>query len=400
MEDLLARILIIDDDLLSISLVSGILRKASYGTEHATSGEAAMNLLNEKTFDLILLDIEMPEMNGFEVSRWLRSVDNLKEIPVLFLTGHTDLGSIVKAFEAGANDYISKPFNYKELLVRVETHIKLKRQTDEIKEINRILENSNRDLLESISYTKYLQESIFPSVEHIGKSVPENFVFYQPKDIVSGDFFWYRRIKNLFYIAAADCTGHGVPGAFMSVMGISALNHLVNSRRVDKPGKVLSKLRNNIMRMLNQSEAHAENSNGLDISLCCIDLETNTLEYAGANLPLYLITRNETTLEPELVIKKPNHMPIGLHPNDKNEFTNHTIELKRGDRFYIFSDGYISQFGGIEDKKFGSKNFRQLLYNIHARPMPDQKREIEKAINQWRGSMEQVDDILVLGFKY
>jgi phosphoserine phosphatase RsbU/P len=400
MDELLqGRILIVDDEQLVGLKIANVLKHAFYQPEYISSGLDAIALLKEKKFDLVLLDIEMPEMDGFEVCKQITRTEELKEIPVLFLTGYTGPNHILKAFSVGAKDYISKPFNYKELLARVETHIKLKQQNEKLKNANRILENHNLNFFQSISYAKYIQESILPATDKIGESAIDHFVFYQPKDIVSGDFFWFKRIKNLFYIAAVDCTGHGVPGAFMSMLGVTALNQTINSRSIKKPNEVLSKLSKKIKKLLNHNGS-LENSNGFDISLSRIDLESRTLDYAGANLPLYYITQNKETQRPEFLIRKPTPRPIGLHPMDYDEFTNHTFKIREGDVFYIFSDGYASQFGGDYGKKMGSKRFRDFLYGIYELPMNEQKTLLEQNVNRWRGALEQVDDILVIGLKF
>lgn len=399
MTKLLGKILIVDDEVLIATKIADILRQAYYEPYIALVGEEAVDLLKHQEFDLILLDIEMPTLTGFDVSKIIRKELKLTEIPILFLTAHTNSKYILKAFSVGARDYIYKPFNRKELLARVDTHIKLKRQADHLTSLNHTLALKNQEIQQSISYAKFIQESIFQPLERIEDSIPDYFVFYQPKELVGGDFFWFKKIKNLFYIAAVDCTGHGIPGALMSMMSITVMNQTINSQHVNAPSVLLKKLQKKIEKLLNQRSS-IENSNGFDIALCQINLETKVLEYAGANRPLYLMTKNEKSGIPEFVIKKPTPIPIGLHPKDNMDFTLHTLQLKQGDIVYIFSDGYTSQFGGDFNKKIGSKRFRNFLYTIHTLPMQEQKSLLEENFNLWKGDLEQVDDTLVIGLKF
>jgi serine phosphatase RsbU (regulator of sigma subunit) len=227
--------------------------------------------------------------------------------------------------------------------------------------------------------------------------VPEYFILQKPKDIVSGDFYWFKKIKNLLYIAVADCTGHGVPGAFLSILGILGLNQIITKRSVNHPNFILTELRKKIKRMLNQYKKAFETNDGIDIAFCLINFDDNTLEYAGANCPLYLVRNNGKHNNIEFIVKKANRMPVGIHPNDKQGFTNHKIKLRNGDKLYMFSDGYVAQFGGEHNKTFKTKRFQDVLMTIQNKPMLEQGVILDKTIENWRGNYEQVDDILVLG---
>ncbi len=392
------KILVVDDNLVNIKFIENILRKANYFVESALNGHQALNILKTThDYDLILLDIDMPEINGFDVCKAIRKDDLLKEVPVIFLTGFCDTDNIVTGFEVGAQDYITKPFNVKELLARVETHIQLKQKTDQIKEMNQLLEYKNNNITNSILYARYIQESIIPSSDILAGAVPEYFILLKPKDIVSGDFYWFKKIKNLLYIAVADCTGHGVPGAFLSILGILGLNQIITKRSVNHPNFILTELRKKIKKMLNQYKKAFETNDGIDIAFCLINFDENTLEYAGANCPLYLIRNHGKHNNVEFVIKKANRMPVGIHPNDDQDFTNHKIKLQNGDKQYIFSDGYVAQFGGEHNKTFRTKRFQDVLLDIQDKPMLEQGQILDKTIENWRGNYEQVDDILVLG---
>jgi serine phosphatase RsbU (regulator of sigma subunit) len=191
----------------------------------------------------------------------------------------------------------------------------------------------------------------------------------------------------------ADCTGHSVPGAFMSVLGISLLNDIVGRRGLDPPAEILNELRKRIKKSLHQDNPETVNQDGMDIAFCCIDMETLEMQFSGAYNPLYLVRNGE------LLEYKANHMPVGVHPHDSENFTNHILHLQKGDAFYIFSDGYTSQFGGPEGKKFNTKPFKDLILGFQSQPMLTQKILFEKALADWQGKSQQVDDISVVGVR-
>jgi serine phosphatase RsbU (regulator of sigma subunit) len=215
-----------------------------------------------------------------------------------------------------------------------------------------------------------------------------SFILYKPKDVVSGDFYWIEPTDNGIFFAAADCTGHGVPGAMVSVICNGALNRSVREFRLSAPGEILNKTRELVIKEFEKSEEEVQD--GMDIALC--KLKNTTLFYSGANNPLWIIR------DSELIETKADKQPIGRY--DKNApFTTHTIELQKGDSIYIFSDGYSDQFGGEKGKKFKSKAFRQLLLSIQDKTMEDQRILIDEAFETWRGNLEQIDDVCVIGVR-
>lgn len=221
--------------------------------------------------------------------------------------------------------------------------------------------------------------------------MPEHFIFFKPRDIVSGDFYWMERIGNKLILAAVDCTGHGVPGAFMSILGVSFLNEIVTKAHEEAANEILNKLRVSVKSTLSQSGTENETKDGMDMALCVIDYDTMIMEFAGAYNPLYLIRNNE------LIQYKGDRMPIGSHIVEKGSFTNHKIELIKGDVFYIFSDGYMDQFGGDKGNKFSSKAFKQLVLEMHKNSMAEQLVLLEDNFENWRGQINQIDDVLVIG---
>ena len=267
------------------------------------------------------------------------------------------------------------------------------KQKDEIEQQRDEIADKNRSITDSIEYAKRIQAAVLPSEEFAKDILPENFILFRPRDIVSGDFYWITKKDNLLVLIAADCTGHGVPGAFMSMLGVSFLNEIVNRHEVTSASAILNSLRADIKKTLGQEGKEGEAKDGMDIALCILDHEKMKLQYAGAYNPFYLFRNNE------LIEIKADRMPIGIYIKEKESFTNHEVDLQKGDVFYIFSDGYQDQFGGEDGSKFKTKNFKILLSEIHTKPMQEQRDILNKTIDQWRGKWEQVDDIILMGVR-
>jgi serine phosphatase RsbU (regulator of sigma subunit) len=265
-------------------------------------------------------------------------------------------------------------------------------RTEEVVRQKAVIELKNKDILDNLLYAKRIQDAILPEIKMIYQALNDSFIIYWPKDIVSGDFYSFSQRDKKVIIAAADCTGHGVTGAFMSMIGSSVLNQIVNEKGITTPSLILSHLNNGIADALKQTEN--EMQDGMDICLCTIDLQTRQLQYAGANRPLWLIRNNEFN------IIKPDKFAIGgFHSQSEIHFTNHAIELNKGDSIYMITDGFADQFGGPSGKKLLSKRFREYLLSIHALPMNEQEIALTKFFNDWKGNEVQVDDVLVIGIK-
>jgi len=259
------------------------------------------------------------------------------------------------------------------------------KQKDKIAEIH-------KHITESIEYASRIQHAILPPKELISKHLPDHFILFKPRDIVSGDFYWLKQIGNYTVYAAADCTGHGVPGAFMSMLGISFLNEIVTKTRFDNAGEILNRLRKKIKTSLRQTGKDGESKDGMDIAVCVIDNESLQLEYSGAYNPLYIIRKGELT---EI---KATRNPVGIYLKEKL-FENHKFQLEKGDVIYTFSDGYIDQFGGENESRFKSKNFKKLLLEINNKPMQEQRKILDAVLLKWQGKTEQTDDIVVFGVR-
>jgi serine phosphatase RsbU (regulator of sigma subunit)/HAMP domain-containing protein len=267
------------------------------------------------------------------------------------------------------------------------------RQKEEIEEKNGELEVLYKQVTDSIHYAKRIQEAILPPNDFIKVVLPKSFVLYKPKDIVSGDFYWIEKKNNLVYFAAVDCTGHGVPGAFMSLVGHNILKDIINNTDSVKPSDIMDRLREGVVNTLHADNSGKETKDGMDMTLCCINYDTLELQYAAAFNPLYIVR------EGNLIEHKANKFPIGKFIGEKVGFTNHSVQLQKNDQVFIFSDGYADQFGGPKGKKFMIGNFRKLLTEIAAADPVMQKQILDTTLTTWRGEVEQVDDVLVIGVK-
>lgn len=294
---------------------------------------------------------------------------------------------------------------------------KIATQNVKIKQQRDLVVKQKKEITDSIQYAKRIQTAILPRKETLDAIFSDYFVLFKPKDIVSGDFYWVQEQNNMRFFAAVDCTGHGVPGAFMSMLGISYLNEIVLEKGITVPSEILARLRSIIISTLHQTGQVGESKDGMDIALCVIDTASNTLQYAGANNSMYLIREaaynhadvsnrvfkiHEHSPDEKYYLAelKADKMPIGVHAKDKLPFTNHTIQLKENDSIYVFSDGYVDQFGGENHKKFLSKRFRDLLLSVQHLPMSEQKQLLYSHHEEWKGHLEQIDDVLVIGVKY
>jgi len=251
----------------------------------------------------------------------------------------------------------------------------------------------NREITDSIHYASRIQSALLPPGDYIDKLIPERFIIYMPRDIVSGDYYWLTEKNGQIICMAADCTGHGVPGAFMSMLGIAFLNEIVSKHDDLHSDMILNELRNHVIKSLHQTGEEGGSQDGMDVALYILDLEKMSLEYSGANNSLILF-RDE-----ELTEVKSDKMPIGIHMNADVPFTRHSLDIKKNDMIYTFSDGYPDQFGGPHQKKFMIKNFKKLLSEIHLLEMDVQKEKLTDSLNEWMSETEQVDDILVIGVR-
>jgi CheY-like chemotaxis protein len=385
-------VLVVDDNVKNLQILCGFLQNEGMMVEFALDGMSALSWLEKKKFDLILLDIMMPGMDGFEVCSLIKKNPVISEIPIILITAITDSESIIKGFETGAVDYITKPFIKSELLIRVKTQIEIKRSRDEIAWNLKEIEYKNKLITYSIQYAKTIQTAVLKASQSGLILFPEHFCLSLPKDIVSGDFYWFHRIDNKLLVGVFDCTGHGIPGAFMSILGVTLLNETVIREKIDDPHLILNRLREKVIEALGQKGTFAEVKDGMDGSIISYDLTNKTLVYSGAFNPMYLMRDNE------IIEYKGDKMTLSFGPK-MTGFSSHEIKTKPNDIIYLSTDGYNDQFGGKEEKKFLRSQFKEVLIRNHQEPLKVQKQLLLDTYLNWRGKEEQVDDITIVGLK-
>lgn len=441
-----AVILCVDDEKVVLTSLKAQLKNEfdkQYRIETAESGEEAMEIVNELQEEkielpVVIADQIMPGMKGDEFLTEIYQIS--PQTYNIMLTGQANAEAVGKAVnQAHLYRYISKPWDATDLNLTIaeaarsfskdktiktqneeleklvnqlkeyseELEEKVKERTSEVvrqkddlkKNLEKIgvlhqeLKNKNIAITDSIEYAKLIQDALLPPEAYINELLHDNFILFKPKDIVSGDFYWVRQINEHIIIIAGDCSGHGVPGAFMSMLGISLINEIVRKRETTQANQVLNELRKELKRTLRQTGKKGEPLEGMDMAICVINTRNNSMQYAGAYNSLYMIRDNKLT---ETVADR---MPVGMYLKEEHTFTNHNIDIQTGDIFYIFSDGYADQFGGENNNKFSIKAFRNLLINIHQKTMIEQKRILNHSIEGWKKGYDQLDDILVMGFR-
>jgi len=302
-----------------------------------------------------------------------------------------------------------------ELLVFVSDHIaraiETVRAEEKIRKQHLLVLEQKQAITDSISYARRIQKASLPSPPYLDNILSDYFTIFKPKDIISGDFYWVREIDGFRVIIVADSTGHGVPGALMSMLGVTLLNEQFRTFGIRQPDVILRHLRNKVKDILAQEGSASDQKDGMDMALVIIDPEKKELQFAGANRPLFLFRKkvpiagaetipysSSENDEYELYAIKGDKQPIGIHWEEK-EFTNHLIKLQEHDSLYIFSDGFVDQYGGEKRKKFKTRNFKKLLLSVQAESMENQKKLIEEAFDRWRGNHEQIDDVCVFGIR-
>jgi len=271
---------------------------------------------------------------------------------------------------------------------KLNTSINL--QKDIIQEKGEAIEEAYNNIHDSLEYSKYIQRAMLPSNEFFNSKFSDHFIYFQPKDIVSGDFYWGQEQDGCVYVAAVDCTGHGVPGAMVSIIGYNGLNRCLKELNLKQPSKILNNLSDFVEESLFNEEK--EMKDGMDMALCSFDLKNNVVNYAGANNSIYVVSNGE------LKEYKSNKRPVGKFPS-KNEFKEEKIEVNKGDAVYLFSDGYADQFGGAKGKKMKYKAFREILTSFAMEPMEVQMELVKKRFEDWKGDLEQIDDVCIIGIR-
>ena len=446
------KILVVDDEpdlqlVISQSFRSRI-KSGELVFDFAENGAVALEKLKaDPEIEVVFTDINMPVMNGLTLLSKIQENDLMAKAVVVSAYG--DMKNIRTAMNSGAFDFITKPVDLadmsatiakatqeleifkqgieakgklvittqekdiallekaaaqQEALLHLQEKEKLILQqnemlekqvaerTIEVLQQKAVIEEKNREILDSIRYAKRLQEAMLPSEQQLNSFASESFILYLPKDIVAGDFYWIGKVDDNMLVAVADCTGHGVAGALMSMLGYSLLNQIVNESGITTPSIILNRLHYAVIAALKSTEhdAHA----GMDIAVCRFNMKENILQFAGANRPLWMI-RNR-----QLEVIMPDKFPLGgLQVEKPESFLDHTIQFEKGDLLYLFTDGYADQFGGENGKKLMTKKFKEILMDIPEKSLAAQFIYLKEYFESWRGINEQVDDVLVMGLR-
>jgi serine phosphatase RsbU (regulator of sigma subunit)/DNA-binding NarL/FixJ family response regulator len=339
----------------------------------------------------------LPHLYKFE--KWEGELNfkktDLSELPVLAsIVKHS--GPEVDEFSIIATNITERKAQEMEIMqlnANLEKTVKLR--TEQLIQSNADLEQINKEITDSIKYAKHLQNAILPTHDYIEKLFPNHFIFYKPKDIVSGDFYWFEEFNDKIIFSAVDCTGHGVPGAFMSIVGYNLLNLIVNIYGITKPNLILEALNKGVKNKLSQTLDDYSVQDGMDIAICSYDVKTSILEFAGAYNGIWLIRDNQIE---EI---KANKHAIGLFiDNQSINFTNHEVKIQKGDIVYLYTDGYADQFGGPRYKKFKYKQLKEIIYSNRNKEMLEQRNALQNELQAWQGDFEQTDDILIMGIKF
>ncbi len=420
-------ILCVDDEKIVLdSLRTQLKRKLGdeFQIEIAESGEEALEIIHEfleseGVMPLIISDQIMPGMKGDEFLAKAYAIMP-KTVKVL-LTGQASVEAVGNAVNnAKLYRYISKPWEETDLLLTIEAALesytrekvieaqneqlarnvveleaKVAERTAELQKQKQEVEKKNSSILASLNYSKRIQTAMLPTMDLLEKKLSDSFILFRPRDVVSGDFYWFDEKDGKLIITAVDCTGHGVPGAIMSMIGLEQLTEIVHLYNKTSPDEILEHLNRSVNRILKQDRNDVRD--GMDMSLVTIDKDAQVIEFAGAMNPLiYVAADSEGRMQYHKI--SATALPIGGGHLERN-FEKHTFRIESGVSYYLFSDGFHDQFGGPHDRKFMSKRFYELLCSIQHMDMKSQKKHLESVFDEWKGDKQQIDDVLIIGFR-
>lgn len=386
-------ILVVDDNPESLYHLGGILLDVGYEVEFAGDGLSALEWISLKRFDSILLDVRMPVMNGFEISSHIRRSSLNRETPVIFLTAYNDLGRITGNSGMAGSDYITKPFRKRELQARLRTKVNEGKAGRNFRLYLEEIEASNLYIKQSLEYAVYIQNAIMKSFGEQQESLPEHFILSIPRDIISGDFHCFYRNRGKLTTVIMDCTGHGVPGALMSILGVTLCNEIVLNENITSPDEILNCLKGKLLRSLGEGRSPELIRDGMEGAVITIDESTGLLQYAGSYNPLLMVRHGE------LKEIRGDRIPIG-YSDVSRPFSLYELQLEKGDMVYLFTDGYADQFGGERNKKYMISRLRHYVTSISTFSVEKQKESLLNNYMAWKGIREQTDDVLVLGLRF
>ncbi len=394
-------VMIVDDTETNIDVLVDTLGD-HYDIRVAMDGETALEDIQGEKPDLILLDIMMPGMDGYEVCEILKSNPETCNIPIIFLTAMSEVQDEARGLALGAVDYVAKPFSPDLVKARVKNQIELKKNRDHLEAVAAQLQEAYNVISDSIHYASRIQRSTLPSPELIKEAVSDYFILWEPRDVVGGDIYWCKPWGKGYVFILTDCTGHGVPGAFMSLIGNGALEQALTEIEEGDLSSLLQTLHRMVQTGLNQDhhEDHgtarktSQSNDGFECGACYISRDKQTMLFAGAGFPLFIVSDDGITTI------KGDRKSLGYRkvPQDIT-FTCHTIDPAPGNTYYMTSDGLLDQVGGDKKRCFGKKRFKELLFTLKETPLSRQTSAISTALKAYQGTEKRRDDLSVVGFR-
>jgi len=389
----------LDDNLFSLN---AILKSEPYIIDKANSGKVALEMASKTAYDCIILDVQMPEMDGFEVAKKLSQREETKNIPIIFLSAlGSDKEKVIQGIESGAIDFLGKPPDPALLKAKLKLCINISKKTKEnnnvirnVKREHEVMKEYTSDVTASLRYAQNIQQAILPKAETIASYFKESFVLFQPKESIGGDFYYVGEINNSVVIACGDCTGHGVPGAMMTMISVNIIRNIVENKLITSPELILKEITNEFRSSFQNEFSNISINDGLELAICTFKKKENILQYSGAGRSIIKLSKNRA--------QRIQANPFGIsgNSNENVEFTLNEFEVLSGDRFYMYTDGVVDQFGGLSGKKFMSKRFIKLIEEAANLNLYEQFDLIKKTVNDWKGNEEQIDDILVMGIGF
>ena len=398
----LPTILIVDDLEDNLFSLNAVLKFEGYIIHKANSGPLALEMASKIQYDCIILDVQMPEMDGFEVANILGKNEFTKNIPIIFLSAlGSDKEKVLQGMDSGAIDFLAKPVDPPLIKAKLKLCIKLsskykdsKKIFSAIKQEHSSLQEVNSEFSASLRYAQNIQQAILPTAEVINALFKDNFVIFRPKESIGGDFYYVKEVGNEIIFMCGDCTGHGVPGAMMSMISANIIHNIIDTKKIIVPNLILNTMVREFRKAFRNEFSNITIQDGLEVAICTYYKKEKKLQYAGAGRPIIIANQDG------IKTIKSSSSGISGNVSENYDFELNEFDIEEGDQLYLYSDGIVDQFGGPHNKKFMTKRLVQLLSSNLDLPMSEQKEIIDNSIVSWKEGQEQIDDILVMGLKF
>ena len=402
MEDNLPMILLVDDLEDNLFTLNAILKSEPSVIHQTTSGKQAIEMATKTLYDCIVLDVQMPEIDGFEVAKQLSQKEETKNIPIIFLSAlGSDKEKVIQGIESGAIDFLGKPPDPELLKAKLRLCVKISAKTKETnKEVkiarheHDVMKEFTTDVSASLRYAQNIQQAILPKPESIAAQFQHSFVFFKPKESIGGDFYFIKEINNEVVLVCGDCTGHGVPGAMMTMISVNMIHNIVENKGITSPDLLLKAVSNEFRSSFRNEFSNVSINDGLELAVCTFNKKNKVLHYAGAGRPLI-----KSSIDSVERIQS-NAFGINGNLSVETKFNTHTLKVQPGDRFFMYTDGITDQFGGPSGKKFMTKHFLRSIKESSHLPFDKQSELLIKKVNDWKGKEEQIDDQLIVGIGF